>query len=170
MPHKIIHTHPLRAALFAAMVLSLGACAQVEDALNQAADGEVGLSHYGSTNSHNAGQNCMSCHTAGGAGRGAFTLAGTVYSGGNVAPNTTVYIYSDQNFSNRVATLEVDGKGNFYTVATISGLVENANGFVDGVFVKVEGADGQIRSMSGTVSNGACNECHSPSGGVGRIH
>ncbi len=168
MPHKTITASPLRLALLGALTLGLGACAQVEDALNQVA-GEVGVSHYDATNSHNAGQDCMQCHTAGGTGQGEFVIAGTVYNGSSPAPNTTVYVYADQDFNTLAATLEVDANGNFYTVAPIGGLIPNANNLVQGIFVKVRGADGQVRTMSGTVSNGSCNSCHSPSGGVGRI-
>src|SRR6478735_2875906 len=44
--------------------------------------------------SHNAGQDCMSCHKSGGGGKGIFTVAGTVYqNGGMPQTRATVSVY-----------------------------------------------------------------------------
>jgi len=45
------------------------------------------ISKADSNNSHHKGENCMTCHTSGGEGKGIFTVAGTVY---NVAKTSTV--------------------------------------------------------------------------------
>ena len=174
MPNENTRAPLARATLLGALALLLGACAGGVDGPDGDAGGvagQVGVSLYGSTRSHNVGEDCKRCHDTGGPGQGVFTVAGTVYSGSSPAPNTTVYLYSDQNYSNRVLTLEVDGRGNFYTVQSVAELVPNGNGLVQGVFVAVKGADGQTRRMSGRISTGSssCNSCHSPGGTQSRI-
>ena len=134
--------------------------------------GQVGTSSNNSTRSHNAGVACSDCHKTGGTGQGIFTVSGTIYTSGAgtaVAPNGTVKIYSDMNRLNLVTTLEVDAKGNFYTVNAIDGLTDTGGG-IAGVYVTVGS-----RNMPGNVSASACNSCHGPStatspGGVARIN
>jgi hypothetical protein len=134
--------------------------------------GVVGTSKNNSTRSHNAGVACSDCHKAGGTGQGIFTVSGTVYTNGagsTVAPNGTVKIYSDMNRLNLVTTLEVDAKGNFYTVDPVDGLTDIGGG-IAGVYVTVGS-----RNMPGSVSSNACNSCHGPAtttspGGVNRIY
>ena len=76
--------------------------------------------------SHNAGQDCMSCHKTGGTGRGVFTVAGTVYrSGGGAQTAATVMIYP-QGSTTAQATMTVDGLGNFWTTQTVAALVPAA--------------------------------------------
>ena len=42
-------------------------------------DNEIKISTFSSDDSHNAGNDCMTCHKSGGSGEGLFSAAGTVY-------------------------------------------------------------------------------------------
>jgi hypothetical protein len=115
-------------------------------------------SSYNDNESHNAGQNCMSCHSSGGKGEGNFTIAGTVYnaSGSAVSPNATVKLYTGPNGTGSlVKTIEVDGKGNFYTTNSID--------FGTGLYVTVTGKSGSVSTMSSSINTGQCNSCHNSS-------
>jgi len=117
-------------------------------------------SSYNDNESHNAGQNCMSCHSSGGKGEGTFTVAGTVYnaSGVAVSPNVTVKLYTGPNGTGSlVKTIEVDGKGNFYTTGNTD--------FGSGLYVTVTGSSGNISKMNSSVTSGQCNSCHGSSTG-----
>jgi Regulator of chromosome condensation (RCC1) repeat len=120
--------------------------------------------------SHNAGQDCMSCHKTGGTGKGVFTVAGTVYkSGGGAQTAATVNIYP-QGSSTAQATMTVDGLGNFWTTQTVAALVPAAGQtLVLGVRAVIQPTGGTSVAMLGVISNGSCNACHSPSGGTGRV-
>jgi hypothetical protein len=120
--------------------------------------------------SHNAGTDCMSCHKAGGTGRGIFTVAGTVYmGGGGPQVSATVSVYPTGS-STAQATLTTDGLGNFFTTQPVAALVPAAGQqFVQGVNVVIRPTGGTSRSMLGVVSNGSCNSCHSQAGGVARV-
>jgi Regulator of chromosome condensation (RCC1) repeat len=120
--------------------------------------------------SHNAGQDCMSCHKTGGTGRGVFTVAGTVYRGGGGAQTAaTVNIYP-QGSTTAQATMTVDGLGNFWTTQTVAALVPAAGQtLVQGVRAVVVPTGGTSAAMLGVISNGSCNACHSPAGGTGRV-
>jgi cytochrome c553 len=113
------------------------------------------FSSYNETESHNAGNNCMNCHKSGGSGEGIFTVGGTVYKTNSttVYPNTTVKLYTGPNGSGTlVKTIEVDGKGNFYTSGTIN--------FGSGLYPVVTGTTGSITNMTESIKTGACNSCH----------
>lgn len=115
-------------------------------------------SSYNDNESHNAGQNCMSCHSSGGKGEGTFTVAGTVYnaSGSAVSPNATVKLYTGAGGTGSlVKTIEVDGKGNFYTTNSID--------FGTGLYVTVTGKSGSVSTMNTSVTTGQCNSCHNSS-------
>jgi hypothetical protein len=117
-------------------------------------------SSYNDNESHNAGQNCMSCHHSGGKGEGTFTVAGTVYnsSGAAVSPNATVKLYTGPGGTGSlVKTIEVDGKGNFYTTGNTD--------FGSGLYVTVTGSSGNISKMNSSVTSGQCNSCHGSSTG-----
>jgi len=112
------------------------------------------------TESHNAGQNCMSCHKSGSSGEGWFTAAGTVYnSAGNAFyPNATIKLYTGANGTGTlVKTIEVDGKGNFYTTADVN--------YGAGLYVTVTGTSGNVSKMGSSITTGACNSCHGSSTG-----
>jgi hypothetical protein len=122
---------------------------------NEGDENETVISGYGDTESHRAGANCLSCHTAGGSGEGRFTIAGTVYQadGTTVYPNTTVKLYTGANASgDLVITVEVDGNGNFYTTEAVD--------WGAGLYPTVS-SDNETRSMSSPTGSGACNSCHS---------
>jgi len=111
--------------------------------------------------SHNAGMDCMNCHTQGGTGTGVFTSAGTVYtSGGGAQANATVVLYLHAT-NTIVASLETDSSGNFYTTDAIDGLFVQGGPFVSGVDVEVRGPGGD-RIMNGLTTEGSCNTsgCH----------
>jgi len=114
--------------------------------------------------SHNAGQNCMNCHSTGGAASNMiFNAAGTIYkSGGGVQTNATVKLYINGT-NTLVAELETDGSGNFYTTEYVDGLFYGM-GFVSGVDVEVHGPTG-ITRMSGLLTEGSCGACHGSSRG-----
>lgn len=115
---------------------------------------ETKISSYTSSESHNQGQNCMSCHKSGGDGEGWFKAAGTVYDSTkiNVYPKTTVKLYSGPQGTGSVKyTVQVDGLGNFYTTEKID--------FGSGLYPAVEG-NNQTKYMSNPITNGACNSCH----------
>ncbi len=122
--------------------------------------------------SHNAGQDCLSCHKQGGTGasKGIFTVAGTVYNNnGGAQSSATVTIYA-AGTNNVQATLATDGLGNFWTTQNIAALVPAAGQtLVQGVDAGVRPTSGGARCVLGGVSNGSCNSCHSSAGGVARV-
>jgi len=122
--------------------------------------------------SHNAGQDCMSCHKAGGsgAGKGIFTVAGTVYKdGGTPQIAATVMVYPNGSDTAQ-ATMSTDGLGNFFTTQAVASLVPAAGQqFALGAHVVVRATGGGTRSMLGVITNGSCNSCHSSAGGVARV-
>jgi len=69
--------------------------------------------------SHNSGQDCMSCHNKSGneaASEGWWNVAGTVYNDNKLANNVTVELWSEPNGKGfRILNLVSDKKGNFYT-------------------------------------------------------
>jgi len=112
------------------------------------------VSSYGENESHNMGQNCMSCHKQGGNGEGWFNLAGTIYDDllTNTYPNATVYLFTGPNGTGtQKYTVQVDAKGNFYTTENID--------FEDGLYPAVQGNQ-TPNYMVSSVSNGQCNSCH----------
>jgi len=122
---------------------------------------ETKISKYNSSDSHNAGLNCMTCHTQGGEGEGRFEVAGTVYESNRTTtfPNATVRFYSGPNGTGDLKyTIQVDALGNFYTTEGIS--------FGSGLYVSVEG-DQQTNHMPSSLTTGACNSCHG--GQTGKI-
>jgi len=120
--------------------------------------------------SHNAGQDCMGCHKAGGTGKGVFTVAGTVYKSGGGAQTAAMVTIYPQGSNTAQATMTVDGLGNFWTTQTVAALVPAAGQtLVQGVRAVIQPTGGTSAAMLGVISNGSCNACHSPSGGTGRV-
>ena len=104
--------------------------------------------------SHNAGKNCMSCHTSG-SGHGAWTVAGTVYnsSKSSVYSNATVKLTSGTNGTGTVTvSITGDASGNFYTSSGVS--------FGGGLYPSVTGTSGNTQYMPAPVTTGQCNSCH----------
>lgn len=116
---------------------------------------ETNISSKGETESHNNGQNCMNCHVSGGQGKGIFVVAGSVYDSLQTSNriNGTITLYSAANGSgSSVATIYVDGNGNFFTTETVD--------FVNGLYPSIKSSNGDVHYMPTSVSNGRCNSCH----------
>jgi hypothetical protein len=98
------------------------------------------------TGSHNAGRNCLSCHS--------FTAAGTAYKsdGTTPYPGAVIRLATASGGGTTVATLTADPSGNFYTSSAI--------GFGTGLYVTATGTGGAVTPMTATVTSGACNSCH----------
>ncbi len=112
------------------------------------------ISKHNSNESHNEGQNCMSCHVKGGEGEGRFTVAGTVYDSlkVNTYPNAIIELYTGTNGTGTVQnTIEVDAKGNFYTTENIK--------FGNGLYPSVTGSTSSFHMLS-PLTSGQCNNCH----------
>lgn len=112
--------------------------------------------------SHNAGQDCLSCHKIGGSGasKAIFTLAGTVYKTGGAAQTQAtlkLFIHATNTLS---ISLKTDSLGNFYTTNAVTGLFVAGGPFVTGVDVAIDGPVASDTRMSGLVTNGSCNACH----------
>lgn len=119
------------------------------------------ISAYGKTKSHNAGDDCLDCHTKGGEGKGRFNAAGTVYEADLISPfpNTTVHVWSEPEATgDSITVIEVDGKGNFYTTEAID--------WTGGRFLTVT-SDTDTMHMTLPTTLGSCNGCHGAS--VARI-
>lgn len=116
--------------------------------------------------SHNAGQDCLTCHRTGGSGasKGVFTVAGTINKpsgGAQVGATVRLYVH---NTNTVVKSLVTDGSGNFYTTDSISAFIpRTGQQFADGADVEVT-AGGTIRTMPGVITSGACNGCHGAPG------
>lgn len=117
-------------------------------------ENETNISSYGSSKSHNMGQNCMNCHKSGGEGEGWFNVAGTVYdsSFAHTLGGGTVKLYTGPGGTGTLKyTVQVDTKGNFYTTETID--------FGSGLYPAIQGTS-NTHYMSATISTGQCNSCH----------
>ena len=125
--------------------------------------GEVKVSKRGDLKSHNVGKDCISCHSADGAGRGIFVLAGSVYKpdGETPYPGTVVKLFGGRNGTGgMVASLEVDAEGNFYTTQEVM--------LADSLFPSVYSENGVVHMPERfNLSMGSCNSCHGVS--VGKI-
>ncbi len=107
----------------------------------------TGPGNGGLPTSHNAGRDCLGCHS--------FSVAGTVYQadGVSVSPGATVHLTSLPGAATPVdLTLTADATGNIHTNATID--------FGAGLTVTASAAGGTARTMSAAVTSGACNHCH----------
>jgi hypothetical protein len=117
-------------------------------------ENETLISSYNSTESHNSGQNCMSCHRSGGSGEGLFTVAGTVYDSTrtSIFPNATIRLFTRPNGAGTLeAIIEVDGLGNFYTTEAVD--------FESGLYTSTEGSL-ETKFMNSPITTGNCNSCH----------
>lgn len=112
-------------------------------------------SSVGDDNSHNNGKNCMRCHSVGGEGPGWFTAAGSVYKSDKASrnPNGKIFLYTDPDGKGTLKyTIEVDGKGNFYTTETIN--------FTGGLYPVHQQNNGNKKYMQSPIISGECNSCH----------
>lgn len=118
---------------------------------------ETKISSHGSTESHNAGQNCMTCHKSGGEGEGWFNLAGTVYQNSltSIYPNATVRLYTGPDGTGTLKyTMQVDNYGNFYTTENID--------FSTDLYPSVTG-NSTPKYMNSKITTGQCSSCHGAS-------
>lgn len=109
-------------------------------------------STYNDDDSHNAGQNCMSCHAQGGEGEGIFTVAGTVYYPDLTTPypNCDIILYKT-NLVDKIYTLKADAYGNFYTTASLD---------LSDSCMPVVSKGTSISQMTSSTNSGNCNGCH----------
>jgi hypothetical protein len=97
----------------------------------------------------------MDCHVAGRKGEGTWAIAGSCYDSlyTNPYPNATIKLFTKSNGEGtEVASIEVDGLGNFYTTETVN--------FGSGLYPVVIGTSGKKLSMQSTITTGACGSCH----------
>ncbi|MBP1633825.1 MAG: hypothetical protein H6Q10_399 [Acidobacteria bacterium] len=96
--------------------------------------------------SHNAGANCLNCHS--------FTFAGTAYKpDGSTYPGAVVKLTSAPGGAGTtLATVTADASGNFHTTTAVS--------FGAGVYATATGTGGASRPMTAATTSGACNSCH----------
>ncbi|QSQ22162.1 hypothetical protein JY651_44720 [Pyxidicoccus parkwayensis] len=106
--------------------------------------------------SHEAGNNCMTCHGPNGTAPGRFTVAGTaVTSARKPNPDATITLSTAPNGGGTVVlTLEADASGNFYTT--------QAAPFPDqSLYPRVTSrATASVNFMPFPTMSGACNVCH----------
>ena len=132
------------------MTLFLTACGDEDN------DDKTATSVNGGQESHNVGQNCLSCHKAGGPGEPVFTVAGSVYQKLDLTlplPNVKIQFHDDPNATGTlIHSIEVDAFGNFYTT----------NGIVwgSGLYVSVAVPGTATSSMSFSITDGECGRCH----------
>jgi hypothetical protein len=114
-------------------------------------------SHNGETKSHHTGDDCSGCHRSGGsASEYPWVLCGTVYQTDSVSPNPNGVINlwtGPLGTGNLVATLEVDGNGNFFTNTSILPAA--------GCYPQVKSSSGNRQNMLTLCAAGNCNSCHS---------
>lgn len=110
----------------------------------------------GDDESHNAGQNCGSCHNKSGteaAQEGWWTVSGTVFkTNGSAQKSATIELWEKPGKQGKlIKRLVTDDLGNFYTDQIL-----NFNG---GCYPVVYAASGELE-MSSAFNGGSCNSCH----------
>ena len=104
--------------------------------------------------SHNNGQNCVSCHKSGGEGKGCFNVCGSVYTSttsSSSLANVTVKFYTQPNGQGTLKyTVKGDAKGNFFTTVDMA---------VAGLYPAITGPTG-TQYMGSALTSGSCNSCH----------
>lgn len=107
--------------------------------------------------SHNNGQNCVSCHKSGGEGKGCFNVCGSVYTSATSSSslaNVTVKFYTQPNGQGTLKyTVKGDAKGNFFTTEDMA---------VAGLYPAITGPTG-TKYMGSALTSGSCNSCHGSS-------
>jgi hypothetical protein len=137
-------------------IFSLYGCGDIFKDEDEDAENMVCL--HGERESHYTGENCMSCHTAGGEGEGNFSVAGSVYKKDQSTTliNSTVIFYTQpEGKGEKILTLEVDGLGNFYTT--------NALDLSNGLYPSLLSPNGETQHMSTKTTTGQCTSCHGTS-------
>lgn len=117
------------------------------------------ISANNKSESHNNGQNCVSCHKSGGEGKGCFNVCGSVYASATSSSklaNVTVNFYTQPNGQGTLKyTVKGDAKGNFYTTEDMA---------VAGLYPAITGPTG-TQYMGSALTSGSCNSCHGNSTG-----
>ncbi len=114
-------------------------------------------SSKGDDESHNTGQNCMTCHNVSGSEAvregGWWTVAGSVYSSGSSPQkNATIELWEKPNKQGKlIKRLVSDDKGNFYT----NEILNIGNGVYPVIIV-----GSSSKAMSQGFSGGGCSSCH----------
>jgi cytochrome c553 len=114
-------------------------------------------SSNGDDESHNTGQNCMSCHNISGSEAanegGWWTIAGSVYSSANKPQkNATIELWEKPNKQGKlIKRLVSDDKGNFYT----NDIINLGSGAYPVVMV-----GSNSKAMNQAFKGGSCNSCH----------
>lgn len=145
--------------IFISSFIAAAAMISVMQSCDDAKKGQCGntnISASGENESHNNGQNCMSCHVSGGKGDGCFIAAGSVYNSAGSSPvgSGVVRLYTGPNGTGTVAAeIAVDAKGNFYTT-------ESINFGSTGLYPSYTNSTGQTKYMGSFTGNGQCNSCH----------
>lgn len=131
--------------------------------------GLVACSHYdeiqknpkesraGDDESHNAGQNCMSCHNDNkneASFEGWWNIGGTAYKSNKPVKTGSVELWTGPDRTGTLLyKLAIDEKGNFYTNKIID--------FKGGFFPVLMNNDGTKNAEMGiSTTTGACNSCH----------
>lgn len=109
---------------------------------------ETSISTYDEDESHEKGNNCMSCHYSAGYAEGIFTLAGSMYGNTNQAD---VELYTNMDEA-PIMTVQIDRLGNAYTTEPLD--------FTHGLYVAVKLSNGEREWMEDKIFNGSCNLCH----------
>jgi len=121
------------------------------------------VSTHGSRAGSSMQGNCIDCHKTG-ATEGGFIIGGSVFTtdGSTRNPNGTVYLHTlapgAAGVDSIVATVEIDGVGNFYTTHSYD--------LSKGVYPSVTSSSGNKVFMTQSTTSGACNSCHGVSTAV----
>ncbi len=116
---------------------------------------EDGGSSSSSRSSHNAGENCRSCHHPDGPGEVCWNIGGTVYDHQGTQPVTAAQVRlfgGPQGTGGVKYQLQSDRNGNVYTSEDIT--------FGIGLFPAVINSSGDTAFMTEAINDGACNSCH----------
>lgn len=138
-----------------AVAMALVACNHYDDLQKNGKESKAG-----SSESHNEGQNCMRCHNDGEFSEavlsgGWWNVAGTAYNlSGKTVSEGTVELWTGPNRTGeKVYSLPIDNKGNFYTAKIVN--------FKGGVYPVLIKKDGSFSASMGTkTTSAACNSCH----------
>ncbi|MEO8587865.1 MAG: hypothetical protein ABI432_00710 [Flavobacteriales bacterium] len=132
----------------------IGLCVMLATACKHGKCEDGGSSSAG-RRSHNAGEDCSSCHHPDGEGEGCWTIDGTIYDHAGNSPTAAaeMRLFSAALGKGQLKLqLQGDGSGNVYTSQSID--------FGPGLFPAVIGSNGDTLFMSEAISDGACNRCH----------
>ncbi len=140
-----------RILVFALFSVFLIACSHYEELKKDPKE-----SKSGDDESHNAGQDCASCHNKSGneaASEGWWTVAGTVFkTNGSAQKSASIELWTKPGKQGTlVKKLVTDDLGNFYTDEILN--------FQGGVYPVLIAASGELE-MNSVFSGGSCNSCH----------